>query len=277
MLAAIALLALPLVQPRPEVQALHRQGEAALAADQPGEAARYFRAALALQPSNLSWLGLGEALSRQGACAEAADALAEVAAAPETPESPAAFAEPLAAGLRRSLEDRCPGRLLVRCAGPLGRFLLDDDQDLPCGHAVDVPAGAHRVRLAAGLAEISMQIRGLQQSEVTLAEPVAPDLGPAPAPAPEPEPAASPLPWALVGSGGAVLAAAVILHLGPTQAARDDAEAARADYAAGLGSASRALDRSDAFEGWRRGTLGAYVGGALLAAAGATLLVIDWP
>ncbi|MEZ4468319.1 MAG: hypothetical protein R3F60_23430 [bacterium] len=269
-------LAQVVVAPGPEVRALHAQGEGALADGRLEEATRYFRAALALQPTNLAWLGLGEALSRQGSCAEADAALAEVSAAPATPESPAAYAEPLAAGLRRTLEDRCPGRLRVQCAGPVGRFLLDDAEDRPCGQIVEVAPGEHRVRLAAGLAEISLQIRGLQLTEVSLAEPVLPDPGPAPAPAPAPEPVAEPaLPWVLLGTGGGVLAAALVLHLGPTASARDDAVAARQAFAEGTGTAGRALDRGDAFEAWRWATLGTYLGGALLAGSGATLLILD--
>ncbi len=274
----IGLLAVEVVHPTPEVRAIHQKGEEALANAHYQEAARYFRAALALQPQNLAWLGLGEALVRQGACGEADEALAQVAAAPETPESPAQYAAPLAAGLRRGLEDRCPGRLLVRCETPLERYSLDGDEGRPCGEVVEVPAGSHQVRGVGGLAEITFQVRGLALIELTLAEPVQPEPAVATirVTAPAPEPAHRTLGFSLLGAGVVGLGLGLSFQLGPLTSSRDEAEQTRAEFALGQATRRQVDARDDAFEGWRTATLATYLTAAVVGLAGGAILILDW-
>lgn len=267
------LLALELVVLAPEVQTLNQQGETALAERRYDDAARYFRAALALQPQNLSWLGLGEALLNLGACTEADEAFAAVATAPETPDSPTEVAAPLAAGLRRSLEDRCPGRLRVRCPadGP-ATYQIDGAAEVACNEAVELRPGPHRVSSKDGT-EISFDIRGLRTTELSLG---GPRSVPAPAIAvvdPLPPPPDHTLAWVLAGSGAAVAVLGAGLHLGGAAPARDDALAMRRAFADGRATAAQVDARDADFERWRAASLAAYAGAALLLTSGVTVWI----
>lgn len=264
-----------------EQRRLHARGEAAARAGDWAAAARYFRAAVSLGGFNLGFLGLGEALARQGRCAEAATALDAVPASPAVPEAPARFADAMANAQRQALGRTCPGRLVVDCAAPMSRFRIIGGAEHDCGEPVELPAGRYRLRAGPDAMAVTLDawVVGVETTRVTLRLPrplpAEAILGPSPV-----EPVAVGDPWFTAGAvtlgiGAAGLLAGVGLHAA-TLAARDDANAAELAVARGDDSARAAFDAAfERHEDLRRVTVGAYIGAGVVALSGLAILLVD--
>lgn len=264
-----------------EQRRLYVSGEAAAREGRWPAAARYFRAAVSLGGFNLGFLGLGEALARQGRCAEAATALDAVPSSPAVPEAPARFADAMANAQRQALGRTCPGRLVVDCAAPMTRYRILGGAEHVCGEPLELPAGRYRLRAGPASMAVTLDawVVGVETTRVTLRLPrplpAEMILGPT-SPKPDDE-ASSRLSTAgavVLGIGGAALLAGGGLHAATLDAFLDAEDAAD-------GVPLRTVDIEDAEEAYarhadlRRATVVAYVAGGLLAVAGLALMLVE--
>lgn len=264
-----------------EQRRLHANGEAAARRGDWGTAARYFRASVSLGEHNLGWLSLGEALGRLARCPEAATALDAVSTSPEVPEAPARFANAMAAAQRQALGRTCPGKLVVTCSAPLNQFRLPGGRDFPCGQEIELTAGRYRLR--AGPADMSISLDawvvGVETTRVHLSlpppVPATAILGPPPQPdAKTPLGAWDSVGWTMTGLGAAGLLVGGGLNIA-TLDAWIDAEEASADYTDGAVSLEVATSRRSRHTRLRDWTVGGYVAGGVLTAAGLVILLLD--
>ncbi len=262
-----------------EQRRLYARGEAAARDGDWAAAARYFRAAVSLGGFNLGFLGLGEALARQGRCAEAATALDAVPSSPAVPEAPARFADAMANAQRQALGRTCPGRLVVDCTAPMTRYRIIGGAEHTCGEALELPAGRYRLRAGPDAMAVTLDawVVGVETTRVNLSLPrplpAEVILGPT-APTIEPEDDRWKTAAAVVlGLAGATLVAGGGLHAVTLDAYLDAEDAA--DAIVDDASHARAEEAYGRHGDWRRATVGVYVAGGLLALTGLTLLLVD--
>ncbi len=264
-------------------QSLYADGEKAAKAGDWETAGRNFRAVLALGPNNMAWLSLGEALTELGQCTEGAEALDKVATAPELESAPREFADAMAAAQRKRLAERCPGRLIVRCTPPLTHFRLEG-KETPCGQTLVLNPGKRTISAGDTERPMRVQIRvfGLEDTEVELSLPAPPPSVVTVQPEPPPPPPTGWGPWettgwVLTGTGAAVLAAAVVLNVGPTRSAYDTAQTSldALEETQTQESHDRAVKDVETLDTLQTWTLVSYIVGGVLAASGTTLLLID--
>lgn len=263
-----------------EQRRLYARGEAAARDGDWASAARYFRAAVSLGGFNLGFLGLGEALARQGRCAEAATALDAVPSSPAVPEAPARFADAMANAQRQALGRTCPGRLVVDCAAPMTRYRIIGGEEHACGDALELPAGRYRLRAGPDAMAVTLDawVVGVETTRVNLSLPrplpAEVILGPTSTAPIEPADDRWNTAGAVVlGLAGATLVAGGALHAVTLDAYLDAEDAADAvvDETSRAAAAEAYRQHAD----WRKATVGAYVAGGLLALTGLTLLLVD--
>lgn len=186
--------------------ALMDQGAQAYQRGDHDAAERLYREALAQGELNIAWLNLGRLLQKQSRCAEARDALARALSSPAvqrpSPDEVRASVDRYLAEMPRL----CQGALLVQCAEPSPRLLLEG-APLRCGELAWRAPGAYVLEIWEGDVRTLRQVElvGEQTQTLTLTSPrrAAP---PSPAPVARDEGRGQRLlGWSLLGAGGAAM------------------------------------------------------------------------
>lgn len=257
-------------------QQLNDEGVEALIAGDASGAIAAFRSSLALGESNVTWLNLGRALHRAGACEEALDAYqrAETAArvAQPTPDEVAQ----ILVRYRSELDPaQCAARLVLECRPSTLQVSIDGEEPVSCpAQPLELAPGTHQIVALYKDQRMTetVTLGGMERRTLALTFDV---LGPAPqtldAGAVEPVAAAdggvsglAVAGWVGVGLGGAALVTALALELTLLQDYVDQSEKGELDLAE--------LEDAEALQG---ANLALYVGGGLLVAAGVTLVLVD--
>lgn len=243
---------------RQAAQALFEQGVVRFDRGDPAGAEQSFRDSLAARESASVRFNLAIALSAQGRILDAQQTLEQVLANPDIPESLRADAAERA----RELSDRV-ARLVVHSEVE-SRFAVDRDELGPemLGEPIRVDPGRHTVRL--------LGARDAAAREVTLAEGaarevrfVAADLE---------GPGVSPIGPILLAVGGAALIVSAIT-VGLAIDARDRLQ--RESCGGGTRCSPGYRDTLDEAYAYAGATDGLLIGGAIVAVAGATWLLVE--
>lgn len=193
-----------LVEPTPEVFALNEEGVRLAVLGQHDEAIATFEKSLALQQLNITWVNLGRARARKGDCTGAREAYAAALTAPRVADPAPQQIVAAVDGYLRDLE--------ATCVPPA------DDDALAIG-----PAPGDDDPLA--VLDPDLVVRGEGGGDGRV-EPKGVEAG---APTVENATRTSFSPWsyALLGTGGALLASALVIDLAALGPAFDELDAAR--------------------------------------------------
>ena len=252
---------------------LYHRAHAAFEAGDYATATSLLRSALELGELNILYLSLGRALYREHRCREADDAYLKALSAPAVSEPAPSEVAAKVETYRADLTKSCPGTLVVRCRPPNMRMSVDEQPAQRCAEKpIELPPGDHVIAGEERGRSVKrlVRIEAMHESEVTLELPVMKRAPAARRPTTEREAEPSPLPivgGAVAGIGAAALIAAVIIDVPVLDSAIEDFEASAQS------GDGRALERSERVERMQAGALGCYVGGGLLVAAGAAMLL----
>lgn len=194
------------------------------------KAVRLFRASLDVGELNITWLNLGRTLAKLGRCSEAVEAYDKTLVSPQVAQPSPEEVRAIIGRYRVELEGQCDGEVKIACDPVDVEIRIDDGPWGSCPtDPVTLTAGGHLIegRLGESTVQTQVEVRGLQRGNVSVslfvaAGPSLPEQTAAPA---EPGFAYSAWGWSTLGTGMAVLAAALVFDVVVVQSDVDALEA----------------------------------------------------
>lgn len=234
------------------------------------------RSALELGELNVTWLNLGRTYARAGQCDAAADAYSHVPVSPAVEAPPAAEVSALAERYARDLHASCYAAVTFDCRPPTLELTLDDGEPMACPErAVALEPGRHQVvaRLGEQRVETRLEVGTAERARVTVVMPERGASGDATVDVTSLDGAARPLLWSGVGTLGAGVAMLATAAVIDQTLLGDDIDAL--EQLARSGDEARFASKKDDVDALQDINLGLFIGGGLVAAAGAALVVAD--
>ena len=269
-----------LIEPTQAQLELADQAYAAFEAEDWERAIRLYQAVLDLGPLNSAYASLGYAMLKAGYCEEARASFELSESAPQVVEPPPEAVAQALEVYRERMNEICPGFILMECRPRDLQISVDGSSMFPCSsNPVPLARGDHVIIAAAGeesiqrdvyvsafeTQKITLVIEGVESAQVrdvAVSTAVTQGTGSSQGP--------SVLSWVVLGSGAAVLTAALAVDLVVLDASLDELRRASANGdLAGYQSARGSVDTEQTL------VRGMVIGGGILVAAGITLWITD--